>query len=59
MNTLNQREPVRNEDMNRKARWLRRYLIVFGLLNISVVSFTIPLFLVICCSGNHATSPSR
>lgn len=43
MNPLIQREPVIDEDMSRKSRWLRRYLIVFGLLNIFVLSFTIPL----------------
>jgi hypothetical protein len=29
--------------MNTKARWLKRYLVTFGLLNIFVISFTIPL----------------
>ena len=29
--------------MNSKSKWLKRYLIVFGLLNVFVVSFTIPL----------------
>lgn len=27
-----------------KQRWLRYYLLVFGLLNILVVSFTVPIF---------------
>lgn len=29
----------------KKTRWLKYYLITFGLLNILVISFTVPLFL--------------
>jgi hypothetical protein len=31
--------------MNAKSKWLKRYLVTFGLLNIFVISFTIPIFL--------------
>jgi hypothetical protein len=29
--------------MTTKSRWLRRYLVAFGLLNIFLISFTVPL----------------
>lgn len=37
-------EEVDDINMETKTRWMKHYLIAFGLLNVFVISFTVPLF---------------